>query len=269
MSMLEMISGQGSRDDDNTVHNFVTCCGYDANDDRIKPVPSGVVWDAWDKWMAEPWEGLDNVNPRTAETERARLATYHNWFAVPQGGRQQPEKGYPPDMPRYIKHTGGIPFAHVKQLMRLRTGAHHLRVETERWKQPRIPRSERVCEKCTLGNMVEDEFHLLFECPAYHHIRIKYESVLFAGFGGVSRVSRTMRTPGKIKAFMEQDPKHVAAFVWECLEYRRFEVPDLLPYVTRQEADQLGLVDYIPDTFSSDYDELVDEFGTEFDAHGA
>ena len=29
------------------------------------------------------------------------------------------EKGYPKGMPNYIKHTGGIPFAQVKQLMPL------------------------------------------------------------------------------------------------------------------------------------------------------
>jgi hypothetical protein len=44
------------------------------------------------------------------------------------------------------------------------------------------------------------------------------------------------------------------------------QTPDLLPYLTREEAEQLGLDVYkIP----SDYDEFIDEFGTEFDAHGA
>jgi len=212
--MLEMITGQGSRDADNTMHNFIACCGYDANDDRIKPVPSGVVWDAWDKWMVEPWEGLD-VKPRTIDTSKVRLCTYHNRFAVPKEDRPLQEKGYPPGMPEYIKHTDGIPFAHVKQLMHLCTGAHHLRVETERWKKPRLPWSERVCEKCTLGTMVEDEFHLLFECPTYHHIRLKYDSDLFPNSGVVSRAKRIMRTPGKVIAYVEQDPKKVAAFVWK------------------------------------------------------
>jgi len=43
----------------------------------------------------------------------------------------------------------------------------------------------------------------------------------------------------------------------------------MLPYVDRQEVEQLGLVCYKVDTCSSDYDEFVDEFSTEFDAHGA
>jgi hypothetical protein len=69
---------------------------------------------------------------------------------------------------------------------------------------------------------------------------------------------------------MDQNPRKVAAFVWECLEYRRIEAPDLLPYSSREElSEELGLGGYKVDTFSSDYDEYVDEFGTEFDAHGA
>jgi hypothetical protein len=46
-------------------------------------------------------------------------------------------------------------------------------------------------------------------------------------------------------------------------------ISDLPPYFTREEAEQLGLDGYKIDTFSSDYDEFVDEFGTEFEAHGA
>jgi hypothetical protein len=80
--------------------------------------------------MVEHWEGLDK-DPRTVETSRVRLSTYHSWFAVPP--RQQEDKEYPAGMPSYIKRVAGIPFAHVKQLMRFRTGAHHLRVETEGW----------------------------------------------------------------------------------------------------------------------------------------
>jgi hypothetical protein len=45
-------------------------------------------------------------------------------------------------------------------------------------------------------------------------------------------MSRVMKTPGKVNAFMEQEPRKVAAFVGECLEYRQFEAPDLLPYFT-------------------------------------
>jgi hypothetical protein len=32
-----------------------------------------------------------------------------------------------------------------------------------------------------------------------------------------SQVTRCVKTPGKVSAFMEQEPRKVAAFVWECL----------------------------------------------------
>ena len=98
---------------------------------------------------------------------------------IPQ---EELEAGYPQGMPRYIRHTSGIPFTYVKQLMRFRTGAHHLAIETGRWARPKLPRQHRVCSKCSC-TVVEDEVHFLFECPAYDRIREKY-TVLFAQFGG-------------------------------------------------------------------------------------
>ena len=91
--------------------------GFDSTADRILPVPSGVVWAAWEKFVqVEPWENLES-NPRTAPTARIRLVTYNNWFAVPHGTGGTQEKGYPPGMPNYSKHCGGIPFSQIKQLI--------------------------------------------------------------------------------------------------------------------------------------------------------
>ena len=39
---------------------------------------------------------------------------------------------------------------------------------------------------------------------------------------------------------MDQEPRRVAAFVSECLDYRRFEAPDLHPYVTSETLQELG-----------------------------
>ena len=90
--------------------------------------------------------------------------------------------------------------------------------------------------------------------------RLKYEEALFSNFGGVSRAARSMRPSGKVSAFMNQNPRKVAAFVsLECLDYRRFEASDLLPYATRETLEELGLVGYQIDTFLSDYDDFIDE----------
>jgi hypothetical protein len=67
---------------------FTACCGYDVSQDRVKPVPSGVVWDEWDRWMVEHWEGLEK-DPRTVEMSRVRLSTYQSSFAMPPRDGQQ------------------------------------------------------------------------------------------------------------------------------------------------------------------------------------
>jgi hypothetical protein len=85
-------------------------------------------------------------------------------------------------MPRYICRTGGIPFAYAEQLMRLRTGAHHLAIETGRWQKPIVPQDERLCSRCT-HHALEDELHVLSESPAYQQIRLKYGSKSFSSFG--------------------------------------------------------------------------------------
>ena len=48
--------------------------------------------------------------------------------------------------------------------------------------------------------------------------------------------------------------------------YRRFEASDLHPYVTSETLQEFGLAEYWVDTFASDYDDYVDEFGFELDA---
>jgi hypothetical protein len=57
-------------------------------------------------------------------------------------------------------------------LTRFRLSAHRLCIETGRWHKPNpIPRNER---KCILCNMLEDEYHFLFECELYKDLRIRY-----------------------------------------------------------------------------------------------
>ena len=147
------------------------------------------------------------------------LSTYHSWFMTGDIPQEELEAGYPQGMPRYIRHTSGIPFTYVKQLMRFRTGAHHLAIETGRWARPKLPRQLRVCSKCSC-TVVEDEVHFLFECPAYDRIREKYNTVLFAQFGGCQEASSTMKhNSDNVRLFMDQEPSfQVAKFVYECME---------------------------------------------------
>jgi hypothetical protein len=105
----------------------------------------------------------------------------------------------------------------LKELMRLHIGAHHLAIETGRWQRPIVPRDECLCSRCT-RRAIEDEFHVLFKCPAYQQIRLKYGSTLFSRFGDSlqSAIRVLTREPRKVPEFMNQEPVFISK-VWLAL----------------------------------------------------
>ena len=58
-----------------------------------------------------------------------------------------------------------------RSLCKFRICAHKLSIEEGRWAH--VPDNERICKCCNLSS-VEDEFHFLLVCPAYHHLRNVY-----------------------------------------------------------------------------------------------
>ena len=60
-------------------------------------------------------------------------------------------------------------------ITRWRLSNHTLKIETQRYSRPYIPRENRVCSFC---NELEDETHVIFDCPLYHSIRHKHEDLL-------------------------------------------------------------------------------------------
>ena len=58
---------------------------------------------------------------------------------------------------------------------------------------------------------------MLFECPAYHRTRLKYENASISKFGGVSRVAGSMKFPGKVSAFMDQEPRKIGCLCFRVL----------------------------------------------------
>ena len=86
------------------------------------------------------------------------VCRYSNWMGV----------AYAPD-----EHTKKLracmPRKHHTTLMRFRLGCWDLDVSRFA-RRPRKPRVERTCRVCR-GDMVEDEFHVLMECPVYEPLR--------------------------------------------------------------------------------------------------
>ena len=239
MDMIKSFAKNGRDGQGRPLHTFANQYGWTAPSsghcvhvhEKLLELPFCPFWGAWHSLVNAPWLQDLPLHPRSVHEHGSysiKDTTYHRWFALPlptQVFRWDTQEGrprMPVNMPAYVQTTRGIPFDQLKQLIRFRTGAHHLAIETGRWQKK--ARSLRVCTKCTNG-CVEDELHLLFECPAYSHLRRHFAPSLFTLYGGIDATGQAVLSdPSAFCQFMEQDPRSVAAFVSACLELRREEV---------------------------------------------
>ena len=104
------------------------------------------------------------VHLRTCPSSGVKLCTYISWFAGSSW------KAYH----RHITATN-IPKGAHRTYMRFRLGCADTEVNNGRFitTQCRIPQAQRLC-RCCNNSQVEDDLHLVLECPAYTHIRERY-----------------------------------------------------------------------------------------------
>ena len=69
-------------------------------------------------------------------------------------------------------------------ITRWRFSNHKLRIETGRYKHPKIPREERRCNICPC---VEDEEHAIFHCALYNNVRVKYVEI-FTKYANIQEI---------------------------------------------------------------------------------
>ena len=60
--------------------------------------------------------------------------------------------------------------SHRRILAKFRSGSLPLQIETGRYKKPKVPLNNRICNLCT-DNVIEDEIHFLLCCDFYSDIR--------------------------------------------------------------------------------------------------
>ena len=167
----------------------------------------------------EVWDGLCRL-PREAP-DRAKLTTYFAWFDSGSWLRR----------PSYLFFDFSA--AVTCTYMRFRLGSHNLQVEVGRWHNRR-PRCQRLCERCAM-RVVDDERHLVFECPAFESIRAARQNLFSAQVG--LDMGRFMR---------QRDQQGVFWCVLNCLR----EVKDLADVDRSLDVD-LGLpVEF--DTYDSE-----------------
>ena len=145
MTMLDGIAGSANGSGGVGLQQFVQRWGWTGSargwgldiQESLLPFPVISLRGAWDDLLRKPWNCVA-ANPRSAE-EHVKFATYHNWFALPLpvqvGLADEPADGtlfprHPANLPRYIQSSKGIPFEHIKNLMRFRLGSLILTVET-------------------------------------------------------------------------------------------------------------------------------------------
>ena len=113
-----------------------------------------------------------------------------------------------------------------------------------------------MCERCT-DEMVEDEFHLVFECPAYDCVREKFP-LLFEEFDPDS-VSPEGRD---LACFMAQDAQQIAAFIHNCFIVRSYGA---LPGDTSGDSPSYTSAFELLPALSEDWpvDECLDTFDSD------
>eukprot|EP00884_Botryococcus_braunii_P010673 jgi/Botrbrau1/19607/Bobra.0035s0084.1 len=159
--------------------------------DRALQIDISQVKDLLDRKSDMIWDDLD-ISPRSCASPRALFCRYQRWFARP------------PHVPRSKSALKlHLPNGTLRTFMRFRLGCHDLPIDKGR--QQGIPRDQRICTRCSL-ELVGDEHHLLFTCPAVQHVRQQFMHLF-------QQRSRSVQT------FMwQEDLEGVAKFVTRALE---------------------------------------------------
>ena len=101
---------------------------------------------------------------------------------------------------------------HRVDLTRLRLSSHSLNIETGRHTKPKTDRVDRICTLCNT-NTVEDETHVLVNCPCYSDIRTEHihETILTANMTDYDKA---------VKILKSEDLKPIAKFTHEIFKTR-------------------------------------------------
>ena len=96
-------------------------------------------------------------------------------------------------------------------LSRLRVSSHRLGIETGRWGRNRVAITQRKCQLC---NILEDEYHFIFECPAYNEIRNQYISRYYRIRPNMHKCTELLMTKSKSKI------RNLACYIYKAFEIR-------------------------------------------------
>ena len=136
------------------------------------------------------WDCLESL-PRLASA-RVQLCTYHAWM----------HRGQWLDRPGYLFLR--LSYRKSYTFIRFKLGCHGLAIVTGRWHD--VPRAQRLCTRCDM-HALDDERHLVFECPAFEGLRREFRQL----FG--RQVGYDMR-----RFFAHKDQSAVVLYILRCLD---------------------------------------------------
>ena len=102
----------------------------------------------------------------------------------------------------------------IKAVAKMRLGMHCLNIRAGRLGKERVRRSERICPLCKQG--VEDELHMMMECPAYEQHRARFPELCTKPEQGWTDGEFRERGNGKTKEHWEG----YASFLVDCMDTR-------------------------------------------------
>ena len=98
-------------------------------------------------------------------------------------------------------------------LSKLRVSAHILEIEAGRWKKP--TQTSRENRKCKICDVLEDEYHFLFECSLYDALR----QTLFKKYFTVR--PSMFKTVQLLKSANQKQLRNLAQFIFKAFDVRK------------------------------------------------
>ena len=149
--------------------------------------------------VIESWRELDNLTPHDYHHSSRIMRTCHTHFGVPLGISpdwwDNRKRYHKPVLPIYLRLNISNIFSRALSCLCL--SGHNFLVQRMRHNRNR-PSELMICDKCG-WHSVQDEEHILLDCPHEHHLvslRTQHRQLVFPPWGAIYEHLRVV-PPGK------------------------------------------------------------------------
>ena len=112
-------------------------------------------------------------------------------------------------------------FEQRQQFTKFRISNHKLAIETGRYTKPFTPRDKRLCSLCNNDTAIENELHLIFDCPSYSKICFDFHSKI---------KDKITFSPNHVTSLTKSEDEtlivHLSIFIKKCFQSRKEKLSD-------------------------------------------